>query len=74
MLSGTEWDCCGVCAGPGIGLDPQGSLPTQDILGFWDSMDFSSLPSLFHILKTNFSFTALLRLVAGPMKSNQHPF
>ncbi|RLV91154.1 hypothetical protein DV515_00014217 [Chloebia gouldiae] len=29
------WDCWGVCAGPGVGLDdPWGYLPTQDIPGF----------------------------------------
>lgn len=33
MLSGTKWNCWGVCSGPGTGLDCCLSLPTQDIQG-----------------------------------------
>lgn len=46
VLSGTGWNCLGVCAGPGVELgDLYESLPAQDILKFQAGFFFAALPN-----------------------------
>lgn len=58
MLSGTWWDCWGVCARPGVGLDdPCGSLPTHYIVWFYGSYTQTSQSQV--IKPRHFSFDML---------------